>query len=126
MCIQTVGESMKQFMLIIRSESIDYSKFSPSDFQNFMTEYANWTKKLATREEFIAGEKLTENLGKTLRKKGKSIEIDGPYSDSKDAIGGFYIVKARDEVSAIEIANDCPSLKYGGSVEVREIELLKR
>jgi hypothetical protein len=113
-------------MLIIRSEDIDYSRFSPSDFQNFMTEYVNWTKKLSTAEELIAGEKLTENLGKTLRKKGTSIVVDGPYSDSKDAIGGFYIVKARHEASAIEIANDCPSLKYGGSVEVREIELLNR
>ncbi len=107
----------------MRPENTDFSTFSPTDFENFMMDYVNWTKELATAEKLIAGEKLTESLGTTLRKKGKSIVVDGPYTDSKDAIGGFYIIKAKDEKAAIELANGCPALKYGGSVEIREVDM---
>lgn len=117
---------MKQFMLIIRSEKIDFSKFLPKDFENFMMEYGNWTEKLVSAKKFISGEKLTENLGKTIRKNGKSIVAEGPYADSKDSISGFYIVQAKNEAEAIKIANDCPSVKLGGSVEVREIDQQNR
>ena len=116
---------MKQFMLIIRSEKIDFSKFLAKDFENFMMEYGKWTEELVSAKKFISGEKLTENLGKTLRKNGNSIAVEGPYADSKDAISGFYIVQAKNEAAAIEIANGCPSVKLGGSVEVREVEQLE-
>ncbi|MBV8139707.1 MAG: hypothetical protein JO121_29355 [Deltaproteobacteria bacterium] len=52
---------------------------------------------------------------------GKII-VDGPYADSKEAIGGFYIIEASDINEAVEIGKGCPSLTYGGSVEIREVD----
>ena len=59
----------------------------------------------------------------TVRYAGEeNLIIDGPYADSKDAIGGFYIIEAKNQSEALEIGKGCPALSYGGSLEVREIE----
>ncbi len=113
---------MAQFMYLIRSEGADFSKYSANDFQELLKEYQAWTQKIKTEGRFLAGEKLTNDLGKSLRTKQREIVVDGPYADSKDAIGGFYIIEAKNLNEALEIGKGCPALSYGGSLEVREIE----
>jgi hypothetical protein len=113
---------MAQFMYLIRSEGADFSKYSATDFQELLKKYHAWTQKMKTEGRFLAGEKLTNDLGKSLRTKQGEIVVDGPYADSKDAIGGYYIIEAKNLSEALEFGKGCPALSYGGSVEVREIE----
>ena len=56
---------------------------------------------------------------KTLHK--ANVVTDGPFIESKEMVGGFFIVKADSIDAAIEIAKDCPDLAIGGSVEVRDV-----
>jgi hypothetical protein len=115
---------MSQFIYLIRSEEVDFSKFSASDFQQLLEKYQAWTQKLKTDGHFVGGEKLSNDLGKSLRRKGGQIVVDGPFADSKEAIGGFYIIEAKDLTEAVEVGKGCPSLTIGGSLEVREIEAM--
>lgn len=115
---------MSQFMYLIRSEGADFSKFSANDFQQLLEKYQAWTQKLKTGGHYVAGEKLSNDLGKSLRGKGEKIIVDGPYAESKEAIGGFYIIEAKDLTEAVDVGKGCPSLTYGGSLEVREIDAM--
>ena len=99
---------MAQFMYLIRNEGADFSKYSANDFQELMKKYQAWTQKIKTEGQFLAGEKLTNDLGKSLRIKQREIVVDGPYADSKDAIGGFYIIEAKNQSEALELARDAP------------------
>ncbi|MBV8277813.1 MAG: hypothetical protein JO170_21465 [Verrucomicrobia bacterium] len=113
---------MSQFLYLIRREGADFSNYSAADFQELLQKYQAWTQKLKSEGRFLAGEKLSNNLGKSLRGKGTEIIVDGPYADSKEAIGGYYLIEAKDLDEAVEVAKGCPSLTYGGSVEIREID----
>ncbi|MBI3812466.1 MAG: hypothetical protein HY283_09730 [Nitrospirae bacterium] len=117
---------MAQFMLLIRNEGADFSKYSAKDFDQLMKSFQSWTQKIMKEGKFLAGEKLAKDLGKSLKVKRDEIVIDGPYADSKDAIGGFYIIKAKGMNEALEIGRECPCLSYGGSLEVREVEEMDR
>lgn len=113
---------MAQYMLFIRNEGADFSKYSATDFQGLLKKYQAWTEKIKGEGRFLAGEKLANDPGKSLRVKSGKIVVDGPYADSKEAIGGFYMIEARDLNEALEVGTGCPALSYGGSLEVREIE----
>ena len=70
-----------------------------------------------------AAKKLANDTGKILRdKNGKVTVTDGPYAESKEIVGGIFIIAAKDYDEACTIARGCPHLKYYGRVEVREIE----
>ncbi len=77
-----------------------------------------WVDDLKKKGIYAAGEALLPS-GKTLHK--DSLVTDGPYAESKEIVGGFFIVKAEDLDTAIKIAGDCPDFAYGGTVEVRDV-----
>ena len=51
---------------------------------------------------------------------------DGPYSESKEVLGGYYIIEAASYDNAVEHAQSCPHLEYGGTIEVRQIQVMAR
>ena len=48
--------------------------------------------------------------------------LDGPYSETKEVIGGYFAVRAADYDEAVKICEDCPHLEYAGTIEIREID----
>ena len=69
------------------------------------------------------GEKLQDGTGRVLRRSRGSISItDGPYTESKEVIGGLFAVEAENYQAAVGIARECPHLEYG-VVEIREVEI---
>ncbi len=113
---------MAEFMLIIRDEGVDFSKYSPTDFQSLLKKFGAWSKKLENQGRLLGGKKLKEDGGKSLRVRGDKIIVDGPYADTKEAIAGFYMIKANNLDEAVEIGRDCPCMTYGGSLEIREVD----
>ncbi len=109
---------MKDFMLIFIGGS-DAMNFSPEEMQNHMTKWFSWIDKLKASTKYVAGEALTPG-GKTVKGK-KPVVTDGPFAESKEVVGGFFIVKANSIEEATEIAKDCPDLPLNGTVEVREV-----
>ena len=112
------------FMVLIHQEEADFSKYSPNDFQNLMQQFQTWTQKITKEGYFVAGDKLTKDPGKTIKVKNGRVIVDGPYADSKDAIGGYYVIKAESMDEALEVVKGCPAMTYGGILEVREVDQL--
>lgn len=112
---------MQDYLLILRDHEQRWDNFSPADFQRIINLYAQWNERLAQQERFVGAGKLTRDLGGTVRSGEAGIVIDGPFAEAKEAIAGFYQVRAKDLDDAFEVASHCPILTYGGSVEVREM-----
>jgi hypothetical protein len=84
-----------------------------------MEKWFAWVDKLTKQGRYIAGEPLLPG-GKTISGSKKSVS-DGPFTESKEVIGGFFTITAASLDEAVEIAKDCPDYELDGSVEVREI-----
>lgn len=113
---------MSQFILFIRGGSDLSENLSPEQIQAAIERYSAWSKKLRTEGKLISAEKLRDNEGFLLSTKNGEIVVDGPFAETKETIGGFFIIAAENLEQAIEIAKGSPTISQGGFVEVREIE----
>jgi hypothetical protein len=109
---------MQDFMFIFRGGS-GASALSPEEMQNLMQKWFQWVDELRAKNIYVAGEALTPS-GKTIGGK-KALITDGPYAESKELVGGFFVVKAASLDEAVEIAKGYPEFVFDGAVEVREV-----
>ena len=112
---------MQEYLLILRDHEQRWDNFSPEDFQRIIGKYAEWNAQLAKEERFVGAGKLTSDLGGTVRRGDDGFVVDGPFTESKEAIAGYYQIRASSLEAAYAVAGQCPILDYGGSVEVREM-----
>jgi hypothetical protein len=110
---------MKEFMMIFRSE---YNPgFIPTSEQ--MTEsikqWQDWIGGIAAQGKFIGTNRLSSSDSKVL--KPNNLITDGPYTEIKEIVGGYLIVKSETIEEALKLAEGCPILIVGGNVEVRPI-----
>ena len=95
------------------------------EYRAILNDFRDWGRALAADGKLLGGHKLTEEPGRTMRKKdGAVLVMDGPFAETKELIGGVVVVEADDYDGAVELARSCPQLKYGGRIEVREIDEL--
>jgi hypothetical protein len=113
---------MPRFLLLLHDDPTQWTKLSPQEMQKVMLRYRAWGQK-ATQEKFnLGGQKLADEPGKVLRsRKGKLQATDGPYSETKEVLGGYYLIEAASYEQAIERCRDHPHLDYG-TIEVREVD----
>src|SRR5437899_2804510 len=107
---------MAQFILFLRNtEEHDrvFAAKSPEEMQRATGEYMEWAKQLREQGKFVGGERLQDEV--RVLKPGNVTSMDGPYAESKEAIGGFFQIEAKDLDEATEIAKGCPQLKFGGT-----------
>lgn len=116
---------MPNYMLFLHEDQGQFDGRSQSEMMKVIKEYGAWADKMRKAKRFAGGEKLTDDAGKVLRPKGGKIVVtDGPYAESKEVVGGFFTIKAKNYAEACKIARECPHLKYGGRVEVRQVHQL--
>jgi hypothetical protein len=111
----------KTFLLILRGGTT-HSNMSPTDYGKVIEKYMAWVASLRESGHYKAGEPLEES-GKLLSGKPTMI-TDGPFAESKETVGGYFMITARDLDEAAEIARGCPIFDNGGTVEVRQIALI--
>lgn len=109
---------MKDFMFIFRG-AMDQYDFSAEQMQQHMQKWMTWIDELKAKNRYVAGEPLTPE-GKTV-KGANMLVTDGPFTESKELVGGFFIIRATTLEEATEAAKGCPDLPLGGIVEVREV-----
>jgi hypothetical protein len=51
--------------------------------------------------------------------------VDGPFAEAKEVIGGYFVIQAADYAEAVRLSTECPHLRYGGRIELREIHQLE-
>jgi len=107
------------YMLLFRGTNWD-KELSPDQLQKVVSDWAAWFERLTQQGKCLSGHPL-RNEGKIVAgKKGRTI-ADGPFAESKEAVGGYFYLQVADENEAIEIARQCPGLEYGAIVEVRPV-----
>ena len=106
-------------MLLFRGTNWD-KDLSPEQLQKVVSDWAAWFERLTQQGKAIGGHPL-QNEGRIVSgKKGRSV-ADGPFAESKEAIGGYFYLQVEDMDEAVEIAQQCPGLEYGAVVEVRPV-----
>jgi hypothetical protein len=116
---------MSSFMLLLHlDESVRQRRTAP-EFAAQMREYRAWTDEIRAAGRFRTGNKLTDDAGRIMKSvNGRISTTDGPYAESKEVLGGFYVINASDYADACRLAERCPHLRYGYRVELRQVEEL--
>lgn len=116
---------MPSYMLLLYGEPQVDPALSPEEMQSVIQKYYDWREKLQDEGKLIGSDKLKDGEGRVLRgHNGRMRVLDGPYSETKEVIGGYFAIRASDYDQAVEIAGECPHLAYGGTIEIREIDQL--
>jgi hypothetical protein len=117
---------MKKYMLLLHDNPAAFADVSPEQMQKVIEKYIAWGKKLREAGIMKASDKLTDEPGRVMRRQDGKVRVtDGPYSESKEVLGGYYLIEAASYDKAVEHASDCPHLEYGGTIEVREIQVMR-
>jgi hypothetical protein len=109
---------MTEFMMIFRNDYNSSFKPSPEQMQASIKQWQDWIGGIAAQGRFLSTNRLGFE-GKTL--KPNNVIADGPYTEVKEIVGGYIIVKATNIDEAMKLAEGCPILNIGGHVEVRNV-----
>jgi hypothetical protein len=109
---------MAKFMLLLYSDGSGFQNLSPEEMQKATEKYMAWSQKPFT----LDGKRLGDDMGRVVRSNGgKPTVKDGPYSETKEVLGGYYTIEAANYDEAVKLALENPQLEYGGTIEVRQV-----
>ncbi|MCA6122254.1 YciI family protein [Bradyrhizobium sp. WSM 1704] len=111
-----------QYLLLIYQNEVEYAKNDAETAKKMEAEYGVFTQQIIQSGNYKAGERLRPTTtATTVRvRDGKALTTDGPFAETREQLGGFYIVDAKNLDEAIAIAARIPSARLG-SIEVRPI-----
>jgi hypothetical protein len=117
---------MPQFMLLLHEDPATSRTMSPDEMQRVIERYVQWSDGLAARGSLVRGEKLADDGGRHVRRRtggGAPAVTDGPYTEGKEVVAGYFVVEAADYDGAVALAAGCPHLA-GGWIEVRRVDVV--
>jgi len=116
-----------KYICLIYDEEATLNAMSPSDWEGLMGEYFAFGDSIRTSGHYLAGDALQPvATATTVRvRNGRTSTIDGPFAETKEQLGGYYLIEARDLNDAIQVAARIPSARLG-SIEVRPIQEFER
>jgi hypothetical protein len=111
-----------QYLLLIYSSESRWNQFSEAELNKIFGEYMDYNKSLIESGHYKGGNRLDyTSKAKTVRvREGKRSVTDGPFAETKEQLGGYFVVEAKDLDEAIELAARIPGSRWG-SIEVRPI-----
>jgi hypothetical protein len=113
---------MAKFMLIIHQKPGSWQQLSPEELQRKVELYQSWVSKFRTSGRYISGEKLSEDGGKVAGlQNGRPNIVDGPYAESKEVVGGYFLFRAANYEEAVELIRNCPFL-HDGRIALRQTD----
>jgi hypothetical protein len=110
---------MKEFLLVYRNDYSAQPKLSPEEGQAEMKSWMDWLDEIKSQGKLVDPGHPLGSAGKVVRV--NNIVSDGPYTEIKELIGGYSIIKADSIDEAAGMAKGCPIFRSGGNVEVREV-----
>ena len=97
-----------------------YSRLSPAEIQKVIDQSKTWFEELAASGKAKRGQALARE-GTVISGKNPRVIFDGPFPESKEAIGGFMVLEAGSLGEAVAIAKTAPALLHGSTIEVRPL-----
>jgi len=115
-----------QYLLLIHDDEKQWAKMPEAMKGKFMQEYGEFTQAIVKSGHFRAGSQLqpTSTATTVREKNGKTLTLDGPFAETKEQLGGYYLVECKDLDEAIAIAKRIPSVRASGSGAVIEVRPL--
>src|SRR5437868_15078843 len=114
--MSTQNQNQNGYMLLFRGTDLRKG-LSPEELQKVTDNWMNWFKRLTEEGKAVAGNPL-EREGKIVAGKDRVVS-DGPFAESKEAVGGYFLLDVATMDEAVAIARECPGLPYGIRVGVR-------
>ena len=117
---------MAKYLLLLRGDGNGLDNLSPEEIQSLIGRYHAWSESLQKRGKLVASDKLRDHQGRVLRRdSSKIVVMDGPYTETKEVLGGYFAIEAGSYDEAIDLVHDCPHFDFG-SMEIREVEDMRR
>lgn len=108
---------MAEYMICIKGDMSAWNKLSPSDRDDILGRYRAFTESLVAEERFVTGAGLGDKKW-VIKDRGVGVTVDGPFTESKETLTGYFIIKADDDAQAVKLASKCPALSHGEHVEL--------
>ena len=109
---------MPNFMILLHENDGAWRKLSEAERQALLEKYYAWVHELRNKDLMRDGNPLAEG-GRVLRVADGEI-VDGPYTETKEVITGYFLIEAENLDAATEIAKGCPALGHGETVVIRQ------
>ncbi len=113
---------MKSFLFVFRNDYDVVPQGTVEERQAMTKRWMDWIGGIAAQGMLVDRGNRLESSGKVVR--SKTLVTDGPYTEIKETLGGYTLVKAASLEDAVNLAKGCPILTVGGNVEVREVSVL--
>jgi hypothetical protein len=111
-----------KYLCLIYSDESAWAAMPKAETDTMMREFGAFTESIKKSGHWLAGHRLQDvATATTIRSRnGKMSTTDGPFAETKERLGGFYMIEAKDLNDAIQVASRIPSVRVG-SIEVRPI-----
>ena len=112
-----------KYLCLIYHEEKKFQAMTKSELDALMQDYFTFTREIRDSGHYVNGNELqpVRNATTVRVRDGKISTTDGPFAETKEQLGGYYLIEARDLNEAIQIASRIPSARLG-SIEVRPIQ----
>lgn len=111
---------MAQFLLLLHSDPTQWLAMPSDERQKWFGKYMAWGNQARQAGFLVGSNKLVDDSGKVIR--GEKAATDGPYSETKEVLGGYYLIEAANYDEAVRRCKGHPHLEHGGTIVVRQIE----
>jgi len=114
---------MNEYLLILH-DPVDspFHTMSPEDIQSVIARYGEWAGRMSAEGRLRGGNKLEDGTARHISgKMGSPTVTDGPFPETKEVVGGYFLIAAASYDDAVSVAATCPHLDFG-RIEVRCIE----
>lgn len=114
---------MPKYMLLLHDDPSTWANISPEAMQQAIQKYMTWGAKLREAGVLVGSDKLADDPGRVVRGRNGDLRvIDGPFTEGKEVLGGYYTIRAESYDEAVRHVRDCPHLEYGGTIEIRQVD----
>jgi hypothetical protein len=115
-----------EYMLMCCIDEQHWAEIPATQRDRIMQEYGEWVQGLTRSGQYLSGAKLRSTASATTvrSRDGKPLIVDGPFAETKEQLGGYHLVECRNLDEALALAGRIPTLRVGGTIEVRPVEAL--
>jgi hypothetical protein len=119
---RAIQEEAMQYLCLIYDDERAWQKLPPAETEKVIGEFSAFTEAVKKSGHYVGGNALAPtHAATTVRvRQGKVATTDGPFAETKEQLGGYYLLQARDLNEAIQLAARIPGARFG-SVEVRPV-----
>jgi hypothetical protein len=119
---RAIQEEAMQYLCLIYKDEKEWQELPPAESARIMGEFSTFTDSVKKSGHYLGGNALAPtHTATTVRvRQGKLATTDGPFAETKEQLGGYFLLKARDLNEAIQLAARIPGARVG-SVEVRPL-----